>query len=80
MIGQGSGAPLVGALVCRTAAGRELRISAGMSEADRLEWYRSPPIGALVRYRHATGQPLRSSVFAGLRDARDIQQHQEIAP
>ena len=72
MIGQGSGAPLVGALVCRTATGHELRISAGIGEADRLEWYRSPPVGALVRYRHATGQPLRFPVFAGLRDARDI--------
>ena len=72
MIGQESGAPLVGALICRTAAGQELRISAGMSEADRLAWYRSPPVGALVRYRHAAGQPLRFPVFAGLRDARDI--------
>ena len=72
MTGQDSGAPLVGALICRTAAGLELRISAGMSEADRLVWYRSPPIGALVRYRHAVGQPLRFPVFAGLRDARDI--------
>ena len=61
-----------GALICRTATGHELRISAGMSEADRLEWYRSPPIGALIRYRHAVGQPLRFPVFAGLRDARDI--------
>ena len=41
--------------------GHELRISAGMSEADRLEWY-----------RHAVGQPLRFPVFTGLRDARDI--------
>lgn len=72
MVGLESGAPLVGALICRTAAGHELRISAGMSEADRLAWYRSPPIGALVRYRHAAGQPLRFPVFAGLRDARDI--------
>ena len=72
MVGQESGAPLVGALICRTAAGHELRISAGMSEADRLEWYRSPPIGALIRYRHAVGQPLRFPAFAGLRDARDI--------
>lgn len=63
---------MAGALICRTATGHELRISAGMSEADRLEWYRSPPIGALVRYRHAVGQPLRFPVFAGLRDARDI--------
>lgn len=72
MAGQESGAPLAGALICRTAAGQELRISAGMSGADRLEWYRSPPIGALVRYRHAAGQPLRFPVFSGLRDARDI--------
>ena len=72
MVGQESGAPLAGALICRTATGHELRISAGMSEADRLEWYRSPPIGALIRYRHAVGQPLRFPVFAGLRDARDI--------
>ena len=72
MVGQESGAPLVGALICRTAAGHELRISAGMSEADRLAWYQSPPIGALVRYRHAAGQPLRFPVFSGLRDARDI--------
>ena len=72
MAGQESGAPLVGALICRTAAGLELRISAGMSEADRLEWYRRPPIGALVRYRHAVGQPLRFPVFAGLRDSRDV--------
>ena len=72
MIGQESGAPLVGALICRTATGHELRISAGISDADRLEWYRSPPVGALVRYRHAVGQPLRFPAFAGLRDARDI--------
>lgn len=72
MAGQGSGAPLAGALICRTATGHELRISAGMSGADRLEWYRSPPIGALIRYRHAAGQPLRFPVFSGLRDARDI--------
>lgn len=72
MVGQESGAPLVGALICRTATGHALRISAGMNEADRLKWYRSPPVGALVRYRHATGQPLRFPVFAGLRDARDI--------
>lgn len=55
-----------------TATGHELRISAGMSEADRLAWYRSPPVGSLVRYRHAIGHPLRFPVFAGLRDARDI--------
>ncbi len=72
MAGQESGAPLAGALICRTATGHELQISAGMSEADRLEWYRSPPIGALVRYRHAVGQPLRFPVFSGLRDARDV--------
>lgn len=72
MAGQESGAPLAGALICRTATGHELRISAGMSEADRLAWYRSPPIGTLVRYRHAVGQPLRFPVFSGLRDARDI--------
>lgn len=70
--GQESGAPTIGALVCRTAAGHELRISAGMSEASRLEWYRSPPIGALVRYRHAVGQPLRFPVLSGLRDPMDI--------
>lgn len=72
MVGQESGAPLAGALTCRTATGHELRISAGMSEADRLAWYQSPPVGALVRYRHAVGQPLRFPVFSGLRDARDI--------
>ena len=72
MVGQESGAPMVGALICRTATGHELRISAGMNGADRLAWYLSPPVGALVRYRHAVGQPLRFPVFAGLRDSRDL--------
>lgn len=34
-----------------------------LTEADRLVWYRSPPIGALIRYRHAAGQPLRFPVL-----------------
>lgn len=37
VVGQESGAPLVGALICRTAAGHELRISAGTRSASRYD-------------------------------------------
>lgn len=72
MIGQLSGVPMVGALICRTASGDEVRVSSGITEPDRLRWYQAPPIGALVRYRHARGDPLRFPSFAGLRDRSDI--------